>query len=200
MEHMPLFRNNLRSIRSLYINNLEVTLADGLSLAISTGMQSSRGFTLFELLIGVALIATLSAIGLPVMNEAINRNRVWTGSEMVGAQIRQARLRAISRNTIFRVRFNCPAANQMRVLVVTGDPLIDNAADRCDLMQDLDGGLVPMPSGVTFGVVPTLEVNGRGVFSAAGGALPMTVNVSFGDTRIRALSVTATGLITFGTF
>ena len=82
---------------------------------------SARGFTLIELMITMALIGILAAIGLPVMSSSIERNRVWTGSELVGSQIRQARLKAISRNQRFRVRFDCPVAGQLRVLVVTGD-------------------------------------------------------------------------------
>ena len=45
---------------------------------------------------------------------------MWTASELIGSQIRQARLKAISRNKSFRVRFDCPSAGQFRVLVVTG--------------------------------------------------------------------------------
>ena len=146
----------------------------------------------------MALIGIVAAIGLPVMSSAIERNKVWTGSEAVGAQIRQARLRAISRNTRFRVRFDCPAAGQLRVLVVTGDAGVDDAADRCDQTVDLDGGVIGLPSGVTYGVVPTLEVNGRGVFSAAGG-LPLTIDVTYGP-YTRSMAVSATGQIAFGAF
>src|SRR5687768_9883501 len=56
------------------------------------GMQSSRGFTLFELLIVVAMIGILGAIGLPVLSDSSNRNKVWTATEQVASQIRQARL------------------------------------------------------------------------------------------------------------
>lgn len=149
-------------------------------------------------MITMALIGILAAIGLPVMSSSIERNRVWTGSELVGSQIRQARLKAISRNTRFRVQFDCPAAGQLRVLVVTGDPLVDDAVDRCSQTVNLDTGVVGLPAGVTYGVVPTLEVNGRGIFSAASG-LPLTIDVTYGP-YTRSMVVSATGQIAFGDF
>ena len=97
----------------------------------SQGMQSSRGFTLLELLVAMGLIAILSAMAIPTIQESSVRNTVWTATEMIGVQVRQARLKAITRNMSFRVDFDCPAARQMRVLRVTGDAAIDNAANRC---------------------------------------------------------------------
>jgi len=162
-------------------------------------VRGQRGYTLFELLVTMGLIGIVAAVGLPVMSEAIIRNRVWTGSESIGTQVRQARLLAITHNTRFRVRFNCPAADQVRILVVTGDSTIDDAADRCSQQQTYDSGIVPMPSGVTFGAVPTLEVNGRGVYSAISGSVPLTIGVSYGAST-RSLTVNSTGQITFDTY
>src|SRR5215204_7303644 len=94
-------------------------------------MQSTRGFTLIELLIVVGMIGVLSAIALPGLTESSRRNTVWTSSELIGSQIRQARLKAISRNMSFRVRFDCPSVGQFRVLQVTGAALFDNGTTRC---------------------------------------------------------------------
>src|SRR5262245_58338043 len=102
------------------------------SVSCSTeGMRSDRGFTLIEIMVVVALIGILAAIGLPVLSESTNRNAVWTTSEQIGSQIRQARLKAITRNQRFRVTFDCPTVGQYRVLAVQEDPLLDDAADRC---------------------------------------------------------------------
>jgi len=162
-------------------------------------MRSDRGFTLMELLIAAGLAGILMAIALPVVMTSEARNGIWTGSEVVGAQIRQARLQAISRNTRYRVRFNCPAAGNLRVLVVTGTPAIDDAANRCTTYQQLDSGIISMPANVTFGTPPTLEVNGRGVYAAPGFAIPQTITVTNG-TFSRNLTVSATGQIAFATF
>jgi prepilin-type N-terminal cleavage/methylation domain-containing protein len=163
-------------------------------------VRSERGFTLVEILAALALAGVLAAVSLPVVLQSINRNKVWTGSELIGTQIRQARLLAISQNARFRVRFHCPDTGQLRVLVVTGDSTIDDATDRCSQTQTSDSGIIAMPSGVTLDdTIPVLEVNGRGVYSVLTGSIPVTVNVSYGDST-RSLTVNSTGQITFDVY
>lgn len=164
------------------------------------GMRSNSGFTMFELLIVVALISIAAAMGIPTLQESTRRNAVWTASETIGTQIRQARLKAISRNKSFRVRFDCPSAGQFRVLEVTGNTTIDNATSRCSTQQTHDSGVYAMPANVTYGAPPVLTVNSRGVFSASAGSIPVTITVSYGTYSSRALSVSATGQINFGTY
>lgn len=166
-------------------------------------MRSDRGFTLIEVMVVVALIGILAAIGLPVLTESTNRNAVWTASEQIGSQVRQARLKAITRNQPFRVTFDCPAVGQYRVLAFQDDPLIDDAADRCSQTYEHDSGIYTMPVNVSFGAVPTLHVNGRGIYSIVGDPSPMpdtTITVQFGSTHSRDLTVSSTGQITFETF
>src|SRR5688572_21195171 len=161
-------------------------------------MQSSRGFTLIELLIVLSMIGILSAIGIPVLMDSSNRNGVWSASEAIAAQVRQARLKAITRNTPFRVVFNCPAPRQYRVLIVDGTI---NDADRCQNTVQHDSGVFTLPSNVDFGAVPTLQVNGRGQYSLpGGGVMPLTINVQYGNTHTRTFTVSITGQISFAAF
>ena len=161
-------------------------------------MQSSRGFTLIELLIVVGMIGVIAAMGLPVLFDSTNRNAVWTASEQIASQVRQARLKAISRNTSFRVVFDCPGDRQYRVLVVDGNI---NDLDRCLQTRTHDSGVYQMPANVDFGVVPTLEVNGRGQYSLpGGGVMPLSINVQYANTHLRTFTVSITGQISFAAF
>ena len=157
-----------------------------------------------ELLVMVGIIGVVSAISIPYLSGSTSRNAVWTTSEQIGSQIRQARLKAITRNTRFRVRFDCPAAGQYRVLVVRGNALEDDAADRCDQVYQHDSGIYTVPNNISYtGALPVLEVNGRGMYTLIGvGVLPLPIDVTYsaGETFSRRLTVSATGQINFDAF
>ena len=161
-------------------------------------MRSERGFTLLEAIVVIGLISVLGAMALPVMFDSNNRNAVWTASEQIGSQVRQARLKAITRNTSFQIRFNCPAARNYRLLVVDGNI---NDADRCTQFKEQDSGVYTVPLSVAYGNPPTLQVNGRGQYSIVGaGSLPLTVTVQHSNGHARAMTISITGQVSFATF
>lgn len=161
-------------------------------------MRSERGYTLIEVLIVVGLIGIITAISVPVFIESNARSSLWTGAEQIGATIRSARFRAISQNATYRVVFNCPNANELRTLVVTGDPAVDDDAGRCGVTLDGDSGIIELPGGVVYDSddATYLQVNGRGIFTAAGGPIPLTITVTHGAPT-RTLTVSGTGQVTF---
>lgn len=161
-------------------------------------MRQESGYSLVEMLIGLAIIGVVSAISVPVFLESSRRNNLWTGSERMGAVIRQTRLKAISQNQTYRVRFDCPSVNQVRSLILTGVAATDDAADRCSQTITGDGEVVEMPTGVSFDPedATELRVTPRGVFTAVGDSIPLTISVSYGAST-RTLAVSATGQITF---
>jgi prepilin-type N-terminal cleavage/methylation domain-containing protein len=161
-------------------------------------MLQERGYTLIEVLVVVGLIGIVSAISVPVFLESNARSSIWTGSERVGAIIRQTRLKAISQNATYRVVFNCPAANQLRGLVMTGDADVDDSPSRCSETQIGDTGVIELPTSVTYDSndADYLQVTGRGVFSASGAAIPLTIDVNYGAST-RTLTVSKTGQISF---
>ena len=171
----------------------------GVVIADSAGvMRSERGFSLIELVVVVGLIGLMAAVAIPGMQVAADRNKVITTGDLVAAQIREARLAAITRNTSFRVIFDCgpdmPGA--MRMVEFMGVPSVDSSPDRCAEDQPNDGPVVYMPEGVSFsgGAPPTLRVNARGEFTAEGGGALPTFTVSYGSTT-RNVSVTAAGRV-----
>ena len=161
-------------------------------------MRSERGYTLFEVLVVVGMIGILTAVAIPVFISSNTLNSMWTTSEKVGALVRQTRLKAISQNTTYEVRFSCPAAGQLRALVITGNNGIDTDPNRCSNTQTGDSEIVSMPSGVTYAtdLATGLQVTGRGVFTALGDSIPLIIGVTSGGAA-RYLSVSATGQITF---
>lgn len=160
-------------------------------------MSPRQGFSLLELIVIMGVVGVLAAIAVPAMIAAADRNKVITGAELVAAQVREARLAAVTRNTPFRVRFDCPEPGAIRMLAVTGNAAIDNAGDRCTSPQPGDGPAVYLPAGVSLGgdTPPAIHVDGRGeVSTVGGGAMPMSIQVSYGESN-RALTITATGRI-----
>ena len=161
-------------------------------------MGNNRGFTLVELLITAAIVGIASAMAIPAMNNAVQRNKVITSAELLGSQVREARLAAISRSRAFRVQFNCPAAGASRMLEVTGNTVIDDAADRCTTSRPNDGAPIYLPLEVNFGgsTPRDMQVSARGQVSAiGGGAMPLVYALTHGS-HTRTVTVTATGRVT----
>jgi len=162
------------------------------------GVRSERGYTLIEILVVMGLIGVASAMAVPVFIESNARNRLWTASEQIGGAIRQTRLKAISQNTSYRVAFDCPSTGNVRTLILTGDPAVDDDDDRCGQTLDGDSAAIEMPLSVTYdhGSATALQVSGRGIYTALGASIPLTISVQYGSAT-RTLAVSATGQITF---
>ncbi|WCF27979.1 GspH/FimT family pseudopilin [Xylella fastidiosa] len=69
-------------------------------------MPSSRGYTLPEILIAMALIALLTAIGLPFFKQTLERQRLENKMHLLSSQFAGARLAAITQQTPVSV---CPS-------------------------------------------------------------------------------------------
>lgn len=60
-------------------------------------MNGVRGFTLVELMMATALVATLLAVGLPPLGDALRRQRVTASMQMLMADMAMARNTAVMR-------------------------------------------------------------------------------------------------------
>jgi len=89
-----------------------------------------RGFTVVEMLMVVAMIAVLAAIGLPVMKDMTESIKLNQAARLVEREMQDARLKAVSSNRVIRVRMNCPATGYIRSVEVLGTAA-DNATNRC---------------------------------------------------------------------
>ena len=99
-------------------------------------LTNESGVSLIDMLMVIAIIASLSAIAIPSFLSSIEQYRLGTSVREVERQLQFARLKAVSTQNPMRIRFNCPAAGQLRAVELIGtsanpDPA-DSATNRCD--------------------------------------------------------------------
>lgn len=177
-----------------------------------TGTHGEAGFTLVEALVVAAVVGVLAAAAGPILGSSMRLYALNSSAQTVASAIRSARYTAVSRNRAVRVRFNCPAANQFRMVEVVGTA-VDSAAARCSeaaypypdpdatTAPDVDGPMVLLPSDAQFGTADDLEIDATGRVSRLTGcptcvtaAAPATVVVSNGS-QTRTITVSANGQV-----
>ncbi len=97
---------------------------------VTNRFRSMRGFTLTELLLTVAVAATLMAIAVPLFGDLSESQRLAAATRELERELQSARLKAVSANRRLWVRTNCPAPGELRTTEFLGTGA-DTAADRC---------------------------------------------------------------------
>lgn len=95
-----------------------------------TTMRSERGYSLNELLLTVAVAATLMGMAVPILTDVSEGSRFNASVRMVERELQSARLKAVTSNVVLRVRTNCPSAGYVRIVEVLGTAA-DQAGNRC---------------------------------------------------------------------
>jgi len=133
------------------------------------------GFTLVDMVVTMGLLTILAAAAVPELIDVAQQMKLGQAQRQVLVEMNSARLVAVTANRPMRIRFNCPAAGQYRVVELIGTPSSpttdDGAGDRCSdtkwkypandnepvTRPNHDGPVRWLPSSVTFTASPTLE-------------------------------------------
>jgi len=97
---------------------------------VLTSTRPARGFSIIELMVAVALIGVLTALGLPAIGNWMADTRLRAAAESLANQLRLAQATAVTRNRVTMLvstnataAYNAlPAANGLRWMVLV-DPL-----------------------------------------------------------------------------
>ena len=161
----------------------------------------------------VAIMAILAGVAVPQVGSAMRLYALNGSTRAVAAAIRGARYTAVSKNRTVRVRFNCPAAGQYRVVEFVSSAAVDSAADRCSeqaypypdpdaaAAPNVDGPIVRLSTDAQFTAVQDIQFDTAGRASRLTGcpacataAAPAAVTIGNGH-ETRTLTVTASGQV-----
>lgn len=146
---------------------------------------TSRGFTLIELVIVLAIMAVLMVLGLPVMSEWIADSRVRIAAESVQTGIMLARAESIRRNTPVRFQLTstlddaCELSNAGNNWVVS----LDDPTESCDVApsEDVAPRIIQIRSGA--------EGGGATAVAATRGGAPANLATFVGTGRLAGFSI-----------
>lgn len=98
-----------------------------------TAAGDVRGFTLLELLVVVAIFSIVAGMAVPAITSSSAQMRLANSARQVERQLQTARMKAVRADRVMRVRFNCPATGEYRMVELLGTvrtPATDDADSR----------------------------------------------------------------------
>jgi Tfp pilus assembly protein FimT len=177
------------------------------------------GFSLIEAVVVAAVGMITIGLAAPALTNALQHYQFNTDVQQLATTIRNARYKAVSTNQRIRVRLNCPSQGLMRIVQVTGNSGIDDAADRCNTASypypgttaatANDGPVIAMGTSIDYpDNAPSLQIDTTGRMvpltscpACAAGSPPFTLNVQDERNLIRrSISVAASGAVTVADF
>ncbi|HVL70099.1 MAG TPA: prepilin-type N-terminal cleavage/methylation domain-containing protein [Vicinamibacterales bacterium] len=150
-------------------------------------LRGDRGFSITELMLTVAVGATIMAVATPIARDVTAAIKLNEAARTVEREFQDARLRAVNVNRELRVRTNCPSAGLLRTVEVIGTAA-DTASNRCLLSAypfpaddnlatrpNYDGPVRTLPHGATVTTVNfEFRPDGTVALVVSGVAQPMT--------------------------
>jgi type II secretory pathway pseudopilin PulG len=140
-------------------------------------LVSTAGFSFIDLVVVMGIMGILAGISIPSLLTLADSIRLQQSAREVERELQSAKQKAVSSKRPIRVRFNCPAAGQYRVVELIGSARTPAAADAPTSMDrcrptsypfpapdddpatrpNLDGPLKQLDPRVTFGAVRSVE-------------------------------------------
>lgn len=154
---------------------------------------ATRGFTIVELMVGVVLVAILTAIGVPALRNFTLQQRIGTTAQELQLDMAYARSEAITRGDSVSIctssdAATCTGSAWTGGRIVFLDSNQSGTVDGADVV--IRQGGTP-ETGLTLVAAPTVNFvsfNGRGQVN-----VPVVFTVCFTGLQARALSVRSTG-------
>lgn len=103
-------------------------------------MPRESGLTMLELLVSVALIATLLAIGLPVATDAVDAQRTASAARYLAGRVQLARMEAVKRSTSVGLKFENAGGDYSFATYVDGNA---DGIRAVDIRSGVDTVLMP---------------------------------------------------------
>jgi len=172
------------------------------------------GFSIVELLVVIAVIAIVGGMSVPPILNSLRTMQLNASVRDVQSELQTARLKAVSINRPMRVRFNCPAASQFRMVELIGTPSTpdarDTASNRCSTTTypypspdqnaltrpNYDGPVRSLRRDIAFTASQTIEFWPDGTAHADGGTGTPWPPIAVNGISISVLYKTTTKSIT----
>ena len=134
--------------------------------------RGTRGFSLVELMVVVAIVVTVACISLPIINTTLTNMRLGSAASSLAGAIQTTRYQAISIGCPFTLSV-MPLSNSYQVATepVSGIPPACGTAY-------VNGGLIPFSSSdISVNSSQTLVLNPSGTVTTVGSTLPASFTI-----------------------
>jgi type IV fimbrial biogenesis protein FimT len=144
---------------------------------LNAGCRRVRGFTLLELLIGIAVVGVVMAMGLPSMTTFIRNTQVRNAGDSILAGLQLARAEALRRNAVVRFQLTSSTA--------AGCALSASGLNWVVSLDDATGSCGVAPSETNAPRIIQVWTGASETASAGGSTAPKAVIAATGGTTLQ---------------